>query len=97
MALFFSESQILSILNDIIKNESLFPESQILYNWFHIMEADKHTTRYFCDVIEQFHELGGNVESVVHYRKVQENGAFIKIGCSRMGTLRSCFLRCNGS
>ena len=40
---------------DIIKNESLFPESQILYNWFHIMEADKHTTRYFCDVIEQFH------------------------------------------
>ena len=55
MALFFSESQILSILNDIIKNESLFPESQILYNWFHIMEADKHTTRYFCDVIEQFH------------------------------------------
>ena len=45
MALFFSEVQILSILNDIIKNESLFPESQILYNWFHIMEADKHTTR----------------------------------------------------
>lgn len=55
MALFFSEVQILSILNDIIKNESLFPESQILYNWFHIMEADKHTTRYFCDVIEQFY------------------------------------------
>ena len=55
MALFFSEVQILSILNDIIKNKRLFPESQILYNWFHIMEADKHTTRYFCDVIEQFH------------------------------------------
>lgn len=36
-------------------------------------------------------ELGGNVESVVYYRKVQENGAFIKIECSRTGTLRSCF------
>ena len=42
------------------------PESQILYIWFRKMVSDKHTTRYFCEVIEQFHTtmIGDSIRSL---------------------------------